>query len=90
MGRFLIFFKYGQDQGLTVDGISNQAEACQSATGKNFGIRRVEVSAAGDPDLVHWSKLATIECVTVVDDKVKDRATNPPPYRIGVMVRNLP
>ncbi len=90
MNKFLIFFKSGQDQLSRVFDIVDQAEACRSATAKNFNIRHVDVLNTGDPDLTHWSGQQTIECVTVVNNAVVDRKASPAPVDVGLMVRNLP
>ena len=90
MNKFLIFFKRGQDLQSRVDGIKEQAQACQAATAKSFMIRAVDLLVVGDPDAKYWSGAATIECVTVVQDAVADRDVMPAPASVGGMVRSLP
>jgi hypothetical protein len=90
MTKFLIFYKSGQDRLSRVSAILDQAEALMAATAKSFAIRHVDLLNPRDPDCAHWSLRRTIECVTVVNNKVLDRMTLPADVDVERMVRNLP
>lgn len=90
MSKFLIFYRSGQDRLSRVSDIFDKAEACMAATAKSFAVRPVDLLNARDPDRTHWGLRQTIECVTVVNNKVIERAALPADMDVERMVRNLP